>query len=328
MAIEQTAPLQEEATGAQATPEASEELERSLKIHDAEVAEVFAWGYADYHDAPSERSHTLYDNLHKLGKSLPPGFVEAKGRMSGLTDRLYMRRDRAEHSASIAVAAWAQKFARIVPVDLISQALLREKDADKKPTIAAILSTALSHDPDLTRELSGVIATSHARLSAEGTTAAGTVLNLHRGAPVPDLDNTNAAELSSVQRTGSYRANVPSTASLILAGLAGDLVIHGGHLINTNQGGRLSGAIPLIVAAAAGAIFYLGMTSHQSYTNAQLVHLQNAGEKVDFVTVGDGRVCPECAAAEAGNPYAPDAAPPIPQHGGCRCWYAAAGAIT
>ena len=96
---------------------------------------------------------------------------------------------------------------------------------------------------------------------------------------------------------------------------------------NASEDAKKQGIVST-VAKGAGAIFYLGMSSHASYANAQLTHIQDAGEKVDFITSGDSRVCPQCIAAESGNPYATDHVPPIPLHGGCRCWYAPTGAIT
>ena len=267
--------------------------------------------------------------LQVIGRErLSPQFVEAKGSMSGLTDRLYMRRDRAEHSASVAVAAWAHRFSLVAPVENIYKELSKSHESARKAVVLAYLTTALDQHHELDKELQGVIATANARLAAEARRL-GSILNRHKGVNVPDLDDTHKAELAKIQKSGSYRRDIDPTVGLILSGLAGDVAVHYGAQVNakdTEDATRTG--ISSTLALGAGAIFYLGMTSHAAYADAQLQHIQDAGEKVDFITSGDSRVCSLCLSAEDGNPYAPDDVPPIPYHGGCRCWYAPAGAIT
>jgi 2'-5' RNA ligase len=47
--------------------------------------------------------------------------------------------------------------------------------------------------------------------------------------------------------------------------------------------------------------------------------------KINWTTVGDSRVCPLCEDHEAHNPWHIEDFPPLPAHGGCRCWPSPAG---
>lgn len=49
---------------------------------------------------------------------------------------------------------------------------------------------------------------------------------------------------------------------------------------------------------------------------------------LDWLTAGDGRVCPSCQANEDNNPYAPDQFPVLPDHPRCRCAPAPSGDVT
>ena len=76
----------------------------------------------------------------------------------------------------------------------------------------------------------------------------------------------------------------------------------------------------------AGAIG-LGLTHAMASaisTAVQALYAAHSVAKLDFLTVGDARVCPACYAYEAANPHDADRFPPCPAHFRCRCWPAPA----
>ena len=170
MGKQPSTPLQA-ATLPEETPHAPlEELARASSSFDSQVKEVFSWGYSAWNDTISDRSILAFSKLKALGPTrVSPQVVEAAGKMSGLTDRLYMRRDAAEHSSSIAIAAWAQRLANVLDVERLYQDLTAVPVESRKPTAKAAFDGTLQDHPDLEDDLNQIIATSHARLSAEGT---------------------------------------------------------------------------------------------------------------------------------------------------------------
>lgn len=251
-----------------------------------------------------------------LAVRLPPAFVEAKGSMAGLTDKLLMRRDRIEHVALIAILKWASRFSADVPVDQVLKAVKDEKDP--KPAVLAILVGVLNQFPDIAQEVKNIAADSQAKATAEGTVFTGAIINHHKGFSVPNLDDAASNELAKLKKADNYYTGTDTTVALILSGLAGDLV--------AKENAQTS--VTKTIDFGAGAVFYLGMVIHQYFTDAQLAHLVNAGEAtVDFITSG-GNVCPVCLGYESQNPWKTTEVPVPPIHGACRCILAPAGAIT
>ena len=323
MEIEQVASLQEAPRRAEASRDTREDLAPSQASRNAALVEAFSWGYSEWGHDLSEHSGVLFEDLLALG--VPIAFAEAQGSKAGLVDKLYMRRDSLEHTAVLAILKWAKNFSYVVPQELILNAL---KDDDPKTAAAQVLADTLNRYPDLLSQIKGLVATAHANATAEGVTAAGSLLNHHKGAPVPSIPKTYQKERAQAEKSPAYGKGTDTTVASILAGLAGDLSTHLGALKNQGSSADdIKNAIPLTVSAGAGAAFYAGSSVHAFYAEAQKQHIADAGEKVDFVTAGDGLVCLSCFSAEEGNPWPVDSVPPIPNHGGCRCWYAAAGTI-
>jgi SPP1 gp7 family putative phage head morphogenesis protein len=52
---------------------------------------------------------------------------------------------------------------------------------------------------------------------------------------------------------------------------------------------------------------------------ARAVYAEGGYPEVDWITAGDARVCPACAAAQASNPHPLGAPPTVPMHPRCRC---------
>lgn len=325
MEIKSSTPLQEAIGATQASSQAREDMAPSQAQQYAEIAEAFTWGYSEWGHDLSERSLALFEDLINLDVRVPATFAESQGANAGLVDMLYMRRDHLEHQAVIAILNWAKLFSLVVPVDLVYAALGR---IEPRMAVIKVLGDTLNTYDDLRRNVQTIIADARAKALAEGTVSSGSLLNHSKGVPVPDMNGQHAKELAANRESPDYGKDASAALGLILSGLAGDLIIHTDAL--KNQGAsedKVKGSISPTLAAGLGAAFYLGSSVHDAYTDGQLSQIKDAGEKVDFVTSGDGRVCAQCHEAEAGNPWPVDSAPPIPNHGGCRCWYAAAGTI-
>lgn len=324
MEIKQSASLQEAFSAAEKAFYARKDVASSQTPSDAQIAEAFSYGYSEFGHEISERSVALYHDL--VAMRTPLEFAEAKGNKAGLVDKIYMRRDALEHSATIAILKWAKRFSYDIPVELTYDALQDPKDPKK--AVTQVLSDTLNQYADLRTEVRQIVDHAHADGVAEGTLAAGSLINHSKKIPVPDLNDQHTKELSKATRSNDFGKNTDAAITLILAGLAGDLVIHSGALKNQGKNeDQIKESIIPTVALGAGAAFYLGSSVHQEYADAQLAHIKTAGEQVDFTVTGDARVCSACLSAEDGNPYSPSEVPPIPLHGGCRCWYAAAGTI-
>lgn len=76
-------------------------------------------------------------------------------------------------------------------------------------------------------------------------------------------------------------------------------------------------------AAAAGVSLAHAMASAIA-TAVQALYAAHSVAKLDFLTVGDDRVCAICDAYERANPHDAGRFPPCPAHIRCRCWPAPA----
>ena len=317
--------ISEASLGSQTIQAEAQGLDDTQARYESALADAFSFGYCQEYDELSERAVRLYNNLALIG--VPFEFAEAKGGMAGLIDKLFMRRDRMEHSAVLAVLKWVQQLAGVLPIAILYKILT--DSGDTRAEALAVLKSLLTEYPDLATDIKTIVADVHAKAAAEGTVAAGAVLNQFHGVKVPDLDTTHSSELNANKKSDSYWTGAELTVAAILGGLAGDLATHVGHLLKEKPAeGTVQTAIRSTVKAGDGASFYIGAATHSFYGNAQLIQIASAGEKVDFITAGDDVVCATCLAYEGGNPYTTETVPPVPVHGGCRCLYHAAGAST
>ena len=128
--------------------------------------------------------------------------------------------------------------------------------------------------------------------------------------------------VKQLQQSTEFYNGVDDTINQMIEGLAGDVAL--GFPSRAKNGTDLHEWLINVIGAGAGAAFYLDAAVHAAFALAMLTVISSTGGLVDFVTVGDQSVCPSCAAAEDGNPHKPSEVPMIPNHGGCRCWYAPA----
>jgi len=294
------------------------------------IQRAFALGYASLCDAPTERASTVLNDLLPFAETLenPLPFMEKVGRETALDDRLRGRQRRLEHRHGDIIQAWAQRFSVIIPAEMIHKALQDSrngKDAIKsrkkaKREIVGAFWSALEVFPDLEHELRSICKQAQDEAAAEGKTAAGVSVNLRVKGTIPNLTRTRNMVLGELARA-SLPINTTPMVKAILSGLAGDLALHLGPVADQID----QETIRKMVAVGTGAVFFLLAAMHSAYAAAQVDHLSDAGQLVNFTTMGDGKVEGQCLEAAASNPYRPEDAPPIPLHAGCRCWYTAAG---
>jgi hypothetical protein len=85
-------------------------------------------------------------------------------------------------------------------------------------------------------------------------------------------------------------------------------------------GGDQAAAVRDALAAGTDLLTAVDLAVSRAYTSALVGAWQARGaQQLDYVTAGDGRVCPACASAEDGNPWPADAVPQPPLHPNCRC---------
>jgi hypothetical protein len=342
MEVSQDTSLQEATSREEAQGDARQELAASEGAPDPSLilSQAFVNGFAIHGEAPApHRARAAYIAIqHPLVEDHNPmvlRLVEAVGTTEGLYAKIYKRRDRLWMKYDVKVKRWSKRLSMTIPADMIGPAVdkaYREAPADTKrqreevkAVIYDYLLTMLKREPELSAELRSMAAAGDAEGTAEGQAAAAALQANKDKQRVPDLPRATAAYLRVLQADEDYGKNAPKIQHDMLQGLAGDAAISYVALANQAQQSDPSmwAAIVKAIGAGAGASFFLDMHIHASFALAMLALYAAAEPRalVDFTTVGDERVCPLCTAAEDGNPYKPGDVPPIPLHGGCRCWY-------
>ena len=252
--------------------------------------------------------------------------------------KLYHRRDRLWMKYDIKIKAWSLRLAQDVAIPSLvhdiftnhelavheSTASDRQREQTKQTVLAALL-LALSLYKDLASNLRDMVSAASAEGMAVGQTTAAALLAHAAGANIPDMGTLQKESLAQLQQANDYWDNTDHVVNNILNGLAGDVAKSMSKLIASGATeDQLVSYVTSVLGVGAGAAFYLDSHIHALFALAALAMYKQAGSLVDFVTVGDERVCPECDSAEAGNPWKPSDVPDIPNHGGCRCWYAPA----
>ena len=251
---------------------------------------------------------------------------------------LYQRRDRLWMKYDRRIRAWCVRLVSDVAIDALVHDIMthhelavseataadRQRDQTKKMVLAALLQ-ALNLYADLASSARSMVAAASAEGMAVGQTAAAALLAYVAGHKIPNMDTLQKETLAQLQNATDYWDNTDQVISDMLNGLAGDIAKSMSVMIAAGATeDDLTKYITSVLGVGAGAAFYLDSHIHALFALALLAAYKQAGSLVDFVTVGDERVCPACEAAEAGNPWKPSDVPPIPYHGACRCWYAPA----
>ena len=340
MALCKDAPLQEAASAEAEAEHPRQALEQPQGPDKAAVEfarRAFANGYA------------IAGEPHLLGRSLVAykacasllaehnsldalRFIEATGTQEGLYAAIYKRRDRLWMKYDIAVKRWSKKLSLLIdPVDLeveIRKAIQSaptdtlKRRAEVKDVIAAYLTALVARHPDLANEIHTAAAEAQAEAKAEGQAAGAALLAHARGEKLPDFNQAVRSNLRVLKSQRNYGQHAKQDSLTMLAGLAGDAALKAASDGGDNQdqsGDYLAG----VVGAGVGSSFYADFINHSYWALAALALFasESPAGLVNFVTVGDGKVCPICLDAEAGNPYTISAVPQIPLHASCRCWY-------
>ena len=299
---------------------------------------AFANGYAIHGELPMlERSKTAYKASQGLleaeqdNGAAALSLIASVGANEGLYAKIYKRRDRLWMKYDMAVKRWAKKLSlRIDAADLETEVAKTLQAApnknsrqreEVKTVVSAYLANLLTKHPELSAEIFRITAEASAESKAEGQAAAAALLAHALNQKVPDLAQTTKGNLSQLKRSRSYGSNADKDTRTMMDGLAGDVAIAAAS--NEGDNSNTGEDYAAIIGAGLGASFYADYNNHAYWALALLALLssESPSGKVNFVTVGDGKVCALCLEAEDGNPYLPSEVPQIPQHVSCRCWY-------
>lgn len=305
---------------------------------------AFAAGYALYGPSPAteeakqfciEITEFAMEHIHDTNVLK---FAEAKGNQKGLFDALYVRRDRLWMKYNRRSQRWAKQFAQDVPKSKILDVIRRYAPMSEatvgqhktmKQEILDLLLAALNEYSDLKSTGRALALQAMTEGAAEGNTAASAMIQQLVGKHLPNLDDVHAAHLRKIASQTYSWSNADLVLKTQLSGLAGDLYGPISAMIIAGESQqKIEAAIEEVIAKGDGSSFYLDAAVHGSYAQAQLNTYERSGSAVDFLTVGDNRVCPQCIAIEDKNPWKVADVPVPPVHGNCRCWLAPAGTVS
>jgi hypothetical protein len=302
------------------------------------VAEAFMAGYTK-HGTPDVTvrawtcSHMLLwfaeDNAENPNVL---AMVESQAELEGLYNQIFVRRDHLWQTFDILVHAWAKKLSLFAPYDrIVSAANAADNQQDQstqnrdaiRAAIIAVLQAILAEHPNLAAELRDIGIRATLQAHAEGNAVAVALLALLHNQPVPDLQELVAASLKKAKHDHGVQQGVNQFVSAAIAGMAGDAAnlmvpaIHDGAPDDV-----LSDKAKTAVATGAGPAFYTDNHIQATLILAGLAaYRRNAVGRVNWITMGDSKVCPQCLALEAGGPYLiPDLPASPPAHGNCRCF--------
>lgn len=310
-------------------------MEQEISEKTSLVKRAFVTGYSLFHDHPSPHAHGVLqsflefdtDSRHFLR------LVEKTGEKEALYDRLYMRKDHLDRIAGVTIRKWCDELAAVVTIrELAREAAKAYKNAQPptpanqtqavKRVIQTFLLLALATNQSLSDEINTLLASLTKEAKAEGALAAAAMLAHKNGQQIPDLSQVYKTVIGQQSRSNLNRPTVSPTVRLMTGGLAGDI---GSATVGYYKAGTgtLTQTIQSTLRQGTGATIYGINALHGSYVGAAVLGYRTAGVgKVTFLTVGDTRVCSQCLAIEAGNPYTITSVPEPPQHASCRCWIA------
>ena len=301
---------------------------------------AFVNGYALYDEPPlMDRAKTACTiGASILAETMDPEvlrFIESTGEVEGLYAQVYKRRDRMWMKYDRAIKRWAKMLSLSTDQELLGDTVQRHINAGTttkerreavRSGVLVFLIQSLRDLEDLAGNAHDLLAQAEAEAKAEGSAAAGAMLAQVNKHKVPDIGANAAKSLKELHASRDYGKNAAAALKSVLGGIAGDVAIASvaAEANGASQEDQNAAAFAA-VGAGVGASFYTDSYIHAAFAAAMLALFSSAEESptgmVNFTTVGDERVCPECLAAEDNNPYLPADAPPIPLHGECRCWY-------
>lgn len=251
------------------------------------------------------------------------------GRLEGTWAGIFDRREKAHTSADRKIlAGWRKLVAGLDLADAIRQLRpvlgLAEADTDQQQErdrqrgqaaaiILAVLMLLTRTDgwTTLNITLSEAFTDAH----SAGWDAANRLLDEARkvlGYPAGE-DPGLGQQTASGMAADTLLAALAATARQLARHLTG-----GGY--DPGDGNQLDGDMRTWLASGRDLSLAVDTAMSVAYVGGMIAaYLSRGVHLINFVTAGDGRVCPQCAAAEDGNPYQPTAFPRPPLHPGCRC---------
>jgi len=247
-------------------------------------------------------------------------------------DNIYQRRDRIWMKYDRRIRKWTARFALDIPVDSLVADILAHTDFalheaqrdDIKLIVADSLLSTMGMYADLGSEARYLVAAGQSEGTALGATAAAALLAFKAGNPLPNLDVLQTDSLNQLQQSAAFWDHSAEVVQNMIDGIAGDIATGLPPLAAKGASyDDIASYIIKTVGRGSGAAFYMDAAIHSSFALATLASIVSSDVEnlISFITVGDVKVCVSCEKAEAQNPWKPSDVPPIPNHGGCRCWY-------
>lgn len=289
-----------------------------------EMRFAFADAFAFHSGTLTPRAYGVMCELQGYANLDPDGALalcEAVGNLEGIYALLYTRRERIDTLMQNDVDEWAQDFAALVNKEDVLKIVKQFGEASKdqrqniRDMLQALFASILANNAAEASSLRAMVKQYLVMGNAEGRVSGKTLVANKLGGKQPNLDDLYDETYKVVNAHSDQMSdNINQTQTAMIGGLAGDIALAGSDL-NSNSSVRDA------LVAGAGLAFYLSYFTHGAYTDGQATTYSQAGiGLVNWVTVGDGRVCVTCMGYEAGGPYPVTDAPSPPAHGLCRCW--------
>lgn len=293
----------------------------------------FAIGYAAANPAGelTERAQTACTAAMLTGTLHPrPDLAEVTlhiGHLEGVWARIFDRRLALLRDGMAQVSkAWVAAAPDMRPViaKILHDKGVGETQAPPDPMIAAALQAALEGVPqDVT--VIEALAAMLPKAQAEGVTDALALAADKAGHIGFDFDLAFEHALDALDQTYRLGSEWDAVARDWLAqALKGDVNTLTRKLSAMIRDGNTPKEILDAVSGQfedANAVGYVVDVALSTGMNQGTINLyrQEGVQLMDFMTAGDGRVCPTCAFAEDNNPYSIDQVPQPPLHVSCRC---------
>lgn len=250
------------------------------------------------------------------------------GRLEGTYATVFARRDKAHADADRAVlAGWRDLLADLDLADTVRalRPLLglaeadsdteRQKRKEQQGQAAAVILAALMLLTHTTgwRTLNITLSEAFTDAHTAGWDAANALLD-DAGEYAPAGDNPGLG-------TDTAAGLAADTLIAALAATAKQLARHlTGGRYDPGDGSGLDRAMAAWLATGRELSLAVDTAMSVAYIGGMIAaYLARGVQAINFTTVGDARVCPQCTAAEDGNPYQPTSFPRPPLHVGCRC---------
>lgn len=303
-----------------------------------DARESFANGYAVSGVLPMPRwvlasARAAIETAGDDPQMLP--LVEATGRTEGRRAALERRRLRLYRKHRTTILALTQLLVADLNRDDLLHSLAtvvgityeddsdRQRRRDEATAVAlALLTRTMLTTGGLARAWQRANLTAYIDTTAEGQAQA--LTSPATGGPA-DPAKVAAASLAipreSLATAGAWQTADTWTAQQ-LAGLAGDVA---NAALRAADADALRLGVDAALRNATGVAFYLEDEMHRAAAGGFAVLLATSTATINFLSVGDGRVCPTCAGYAGASPWEPRDVPVPPVHGTCRCWLEYAG---